>query len=326
MLCHDCMNTLMEQQETLNTCLNGCITTVATLNQDLANTKQERDSLLCRVDANEDAADRTVEQAAEAVQAAEKLSFLSEQQLFDMEKQFRVQEAKLLAAQAQLRAQQEENARLRAEVAQLKAEHEQEKAEEAKERVEAQWHLVQPAGAAHTPSQTDQYTEINNIFSAWGKNKGQSHVNEALNWLEVILSGKTVAMENGYNTIEMTLFDLGQRDAFRNVIVPVLLERKNLECFVQEHRRMEFDYRITVLNKNEAIPAIIVPNEEAMEAKPEEGRIEETVSQEFVPLQKESEEEDDLEEMRPSEMESIAAAIPVPAPKEKKRAKMISLD
>ena len=320
------MNTLMEQQETLNTCLNGCITTVATLNQDLANTKQERDSLLCRVDANEDAADRTVEQAAEAVQAAEKLSFLSEQQLFDMEKQFRVQEAKLLAAQAQLRAQQEENARLRAEVAQLKAEHEQEKAEETKERVEAQWHLVQPAGAAHTPSQTDQYTEINNIFSAWGKNKGQSHVNEALNWLEAILSGKTVAMENVYNTIEMTLFDLGQRDAFRNVIVPVLLERKNLECFVQEHRRMEFDYRITVLNKNEAIPAIIVPNEEAMEAKPEEGGIEETVSQEFVPLQKESEEEDDLEEMRPSEMESIAAAIPVPAPKEKKRAKMISLD
>lgn len=320
------MNTLMEQQETLNTCLNGCITTVATLNQDLANTKQERDSLLCRVDANEDAADRTVEQAAEAVQAAEKLSFLSEQQLFDMEKQFRVQEAKLLAAQAQLRAQQEENARLRAEVAQLKAEREQEKAEEAKERVQAQWRLVQPAGAVHTPSQTDQYTEINNVFSAWGKNKGQSHVNEALNWLEVILSGKTVAMENGYNTIEMTLFDLGQRDAFRNVIVPVLLERKNLECFVQEHRRMEFDYRITLLNKNEAIPAIIVPNEEAMEAKPEEGGIEETVSQEFVPLQKESEEEDDLEEMRPSEMESIAAAIPVPAPKEKKRAKMISLD
>lgn len=320
------MNTLMEQQETLNTCLNSCITTVATLNQDFADTKQERDSLLCRVDANEDAADRTVEQAAEAVQAAEKLSFLSEQQLFDMEKQFRVQEAKLLAAQAQLRAQQEENARLRAEVEQLKAEHEQEAAEEAKERVQAQWHLVQPACAAHTPSQTDQYTEINNVFSAWGKNKGQSHVNEALNWLEVILSGKTVAMENGYNTIEMTLFDLGQRDAFRNVIVPVLLERKNLECFVQEHRRMEFDYRITVLNKNEAIPAIIVPNEEAMEPKPEEGRIEETVSQEFVPLQKESEEEDDLEEMRPSEMESIAAAIPVPAPKEKKRAKMISLD
>ena len=43
------METLMEQQETLNKCLNGCIATVATLNQDFCETKQERDSLLCRV-------------------------------------------------------------------------------------------------------------------------------------------------------------------------------------------------------------------------------------------------------------------------------------
>lgn len=316
----------MEQQETLNKCLNGCIATVATLNQDFCETKQERDSLLCRVDANEDAADRTVEQAAEAVQAAEKLSFLSEQQLFDMEKQFRGQEARLLETQAQLREKEEENRRLRAEVEMLKNQCAEEKEEEEKERVQPQWHLVKPDNKVCAPSQTDQYTEINNVFSAWGKNKGQSHVNEALNWLEVILSGKTVAMENGYNTIEMTLFDLGQRDAFRKVIVPLLLERKNLECFVQEHRRMEFDYRITVLNKNEAIPAIIVPNEETMASKPEEEKIEETVSQEFVPLQKESEDEDELEEMRSSEMESIAAAIPISAPKEKKKAKMISLD
>lgn len=316
----------MEQQETLNKCLNGCISTVAVLNQDLCDTKQERDSLLCRVDANEDASDRTVEQAAEAVQAAEKLSFLSEQQLFDMEKQFRGQEAKLLETQARLHAMEEDNRRLRAEVEMLQNQCAKEKEEEEKERVQSQWHLVKPDHTVCAPSQTDQYMEINNVFSAWGRNKGQSHVNEALNWLEVILSGKTVAMENGYNTIEMTLFDLGQRDAFRNVIVPVLLERKNLECFVQEHRRMEFDYRITVLNKNEAIPAITVPNEETMAAKPEEGNIEESVSQEFVPLQKESEDEDELEEMRPSEMESIAAAIPIPAPKEKKKAKMISLD
>ena len=151
-----------------------------------------------------------------------------------------------------------------------------------------------------------------------------------MNWLEVMLSGKKVSMENGYNTIELSLFDLGQREAFKRVILPLLFERKNLECFVQEHRRREFDYRITVLNKDEAIPAIIVPKEGAREKKndndelkrSEESEIQDVASSEFVPLQKESEEEEMEEISRP-----VIDTVQSSAPKEKKKkAKMISLD
>ena len=327
----DCMTGLMEQQETINKCLNDCIGGVASLNQDLLEIKEERDGLTARVSANEDAADRTVEEAAEAVQAAEKLSFLSEQQLFDIEKQYRNQEKTLLETQASLLEKEEENAQLRQKLEALQKRIDDEADEEKKETHEAQWHLILPSeSSSETPSHENEFYQINRVFSDWGKNKSVSHVNEALNWLEVMLSGKKVSMENGYNTIELSLFDLGQREAFKRVILPLLFERKNLECFVQEHRRREFDYRITVLNKDEAIPAIIVPKEGAREKKndndelkrSEESEIQDVASSEFVPLQKESEEEEMEEISRP-----VIDTVQSSAPKEKKKkAKMISLD
>ena len=47
----------------------------------------------------------------------------------------------------------------------------------------------------------------------------------------------------------------------QNKELPLILARKNLECFVQEHKRREVDFRITVVNKEETIPAIVVPDE-----------------------------------------------------------------
>ena len=185
------MTALMEQQETINKCLNDCIGGVASLNQDLLEIKEERDGLTARVSANEDAADRTVEEAAEAVQAAEKLSFLSEQQLFDIEKQYRNQEKTLLETQASLLEKEEENAQLRQKLEALQKRIDDEADEEKKETHEAQWHLILPSeSSSETPLHENEFDQINSVFSDWGKNKSVSHVNEALNWLEVMLSGK----------------------------------------------------------------------------------------------------------------------------------------
>lgn len=82
-------------------------------------------------------------------------------------------------------------------------------------------------------------------------------MNQVEEWLERIMSGRDLDSE--YNTIRINMFDLKQRDLFVKRILPLIWNRKNLDCFVQEHKRQEFDYRITVLNKDEAIPAISVP-------------------------------------------------------------------
>lgn len=82
-------------------------------------------------------------------------------------------------------------------------------------------------------------------------------MNQVEEWLERIMSGRDLDSE--YNTIRINMFDLKQRDLFVKRILPLIWNRKNLDCFVQEHKRQEFDYRITVMNNDEAIPAISVP-------------------------------------------------------------------
>ena len=142
-------------------------------------------------------------------------------------------------------------------------------------------------------------------------------------WLEMVLSGKRVTMENDKNTIELCIFNLEQRDLFITNILPLIAQRKNLECFVQEHRRRESDFRITIMNTEEAIPAISVPQTPVAVELPV---IEEKVSKNFVLVPSGSEEEE--EEIRQSDLDAINKVVEsqINQKERRRKMKMISLD
>lgn len=99
--------------------------------------------------------------------------------------------------------------------------------------------------------------QLHLFLKQWSQNKSQHYLNDVEEWVERVISGRNVEVDN--NTIQINLFTLEQRDVFLKNILPFIWNRKNVDCVVQEHKREEFDYRITVLNNNEAIPAISVP-------------------------------------------------------------------
>ena len=95
--------------------------------------------------------DKTIEEAMQTIQAAEKLSFLSEQQLYDMEKQYRLQEQRLLEVQTMLQLKEAENRKLKKKIQEVEQiQQEQEERMEA-ERVKEQWRMVQPEGQPVLP-------------------------------------------------------------------------------------------------------------------------------------------------------------------------------
>ena len=94
-------------------------------------------------------------------------------------------------------------------------------------------------------------------MNKWGQNKSPFYVNMVEEWLERVLSGREMNTEA--NTIQINLFSLEQRELFVKKILPFIWNSKHVDCFVQEHQRQEFDYRITVLKNDETIPAISVP-------------------------------------------------------------------
>ena len=271
------------------------------------------------------------------MQSAEKLSFLNEQELYDLERQFHLQEVKLTESQNKLKEKEREIEALHQEIAKLQEIVETEQIEASKERKSPQWKLVTiPAGTEEGDDiekslqrRDSDVTRIQATLEEWGSNKSRYFVEKVEDWLQLLLSGKSVAMENGENTIQLNMFDQKQRDSFMRDILPLIVARKNLECFVQEHKRREFDFRITVLNKDETIPAICVPREEE-EHITEKVETVETVEEHpdvvFVP---ETVEEESTEELRISEMDAISHEVmkTIPAVKERRRkAKIINLD
>lgn len=123
------------------------------------------------------------------------------------------------------------------------------------ERLAPQWRLVaaRDDGDASNDAAGD-VAQIHTALSRWGENKSLGEVMRVENWLETVLSGKSVAMEQGANTIELCVFNQEQRACFLQTIVPMIARRKDVECFVQEHLRRESDFRITLIGTEETIP------------------------------------------------------------------------
>ena len=199
------------------------------------------------------------------------------------------------------------------------------------ERVIPQWkpiplnHMptVENDGEENTASVDCDVAKIHTTLAKWGENKAPGQVDRVEDWLEMVLSGKRVTMENDKNTIELCVFNLEQRDLFINNILPLIAQRKNLECFVQEHRRRESDFRITIVNTEETIPAISVPRAPAAVELP---AIEEKVSKSFVLVPSGSEEEE--EEIRQSDLDAINKVVEsqINQKERHRKMKMISLD
>ena len=101
---------------------------------------------------NEEAVDKTIEEAADTVQAAEKLSFLSEQQLYDVEKQYRLQEQRLLEVQTMLQLKEAENAKLKKRISELERIQKEEEERIREEFHAEQWHMVRPPASSSEPS------------------------------------------------------------------------------------------------------------------------------------------------------------------------------
>ena len=233
----------------------------------------------------EEEADKTVEQFAEAIQSAEKLSFLDEQQIYDLERQFHAQQSRLSEAQTALAERESRLSDAQRRIGEITAVLQAEKEEAAKERETPQWKVLAiPAGEMDGETENAE-GEIHGILSNWGAKKPRGIVETVEDWIAELVSGKTVFLDGG-NTIELTMFDQKQRDQFVETVLPLILARKNLECFVQEHKRREVDFRITVVNKEETIPAIVVPDEsgvgmsengaEGKEASHQEGKNQDT--------------------------------------------------
>ena len=213
----------------------------------------------------EEEADKTVEQFAEAIQSAEKLSFLDEQQLYDLERQFHAQQSRLSEAQTALAERESRLSDAQRRIGEVTAVLQAEKEEAARERETPQWRVLAiPAGETEGETENAE-REIHGILSNWGARKPRGIVETVEDWIAELVSGKTVFLDGG-NTIELTMFDQKQRDQFVETVLPLILARKNLECFVQEHKRREVDFRITVVNREETIPAIVVPDESGVGA------------------------------------------------------------
>ena len=299
------------------------------------------------------------------MQSAERLRFLDEQQLYDVERQFHAQQARLSEARRRLAEREAETAALRREIDEATAQREAEAAEAQKERSAAQWKIVSLPAEQTRDGETEnlegEERAIHGILADWGARKPRGIVETVEDWLAVLVSGKTVFLDGG-NTIELTVFDQNQRDRFVETVLPLILARKNLEVFVQEHKRREVDFRITVVNKEEAIPAIVVPNEtiasrnsvssgqnaaitagmdEQGENKEGEATTTTATTTTTTTAEKEEEEhpevvfvqeaveDEGIEELRISEMDAISRDViqSIPEVKEKRRkAKMINLD
>lgn len=93
---------------------------------------------------NEETADKTIEEAAETIQAAERLSFLSEQQLYDIEKQYRLQEKRLLETQTMLQLKESENQKLKRSMKEVEERECRERERVEKEYQNEQWEVIQP--------------------------------------------------------------------------------------------------------------------------------------------------------------------------------------
>lgn len=210
----------------------------------------------------EEEADKTVEHFADAIQAAERLAFLDEQQLYDLERQFHAQQSRLSEAQTALAERESRLSDAQRHIREITAVLQAEKEEAERERETPQWKVL-PIPAGEMEGETENAErEIHGILSNWGAKKPRGMVETVEDWIAELVSGKTVFLDGG-NTIELTMFDQNQRDQFVETVLPLILARKNLECFVQEHKRREVDFRITVVNKEETIPAIVVPDESA---------------------------------------------------------------
>ena len=319
------MQTLMEQQQTVNQCVDGCVASSASLARELEAARDLAGDLQTRVNATEDAADSAVEQAAQAVTAAERLAFLSEQAEFAVERSFHTQEKKLLEAQRALDGVSAQLAACRAQLAAATEKLAGEAREAELERLAPQWRLVaaRDDGDASNDAAGD-VAQSHTALSRWGENKSLGEVMRVENWLETVLSGKSVAMEQGANTIELCVFNQEQRACFLQTIVPMIARRKDVECFVQEHLRRESDFRITLIGTEETIPAVSVPSAPVAtveETKPDE----ESVAKEFVLVPSGSEEE---EEIQQEDLEAIHKVMEAQAPQKEKRrkVKMISFD
>ena len=325
---YDCMQALMEQQQAVNQCIDSCVASVTALTRELETTREQNAELQTRVNATEDAADTAVEQSAEAMISAERLAFLSEQQVYDLEKQYHQQEKRLLEIQkAQVQLEKELQQRQQ-EMEQLRGQLQAEAQELELERVVPQWKPIPlnhiPVGESDAEENLDcDVAKIHTTLANWGENKAPGQVDRVEDWLEMVLSGKRVTMENDKNTIELCIFNLEQRDLFITNILPLIAQRKNLECFVQEHRRRESDFRITIMNTEEAIPAISVPQTPVAVELPV---IEEKVSKNFVLVPSGSEEEE--EEIRQSDLDAINKVVEsqINQKERRRKMKMISLD
>ena len=260
--------------------------------------------------------------------SAERLAFLSEQQVYDLEKQYHQQEKRLLEIQkAQVQLEKELQQRQQ-EMEQLRGQLQAEAQELELERVVPQWKPIPlnhiPVGESDAEENLDcDVAKIHTTLAKWGENKAPGQVDRVEDWLEMVLSGKRVTMENDKNTIELCIFNLEQRDLFITNILPLIAQRKNLECFVQEHRRRESDFRITIMNTEEAIPAISVPQTPVAVELPV---IEEKVSKNFVLVPSGSEEEE--EEIRQSDLDAINKVVEsqINQKERRRKMKMISLD
>ena len=104
----------------------------------------------------EEEADKTVEQFAEAIQSAEKLSFLDEQQIYDLERQFHAQQSRLSEAQTALAERESRLSDAQRRIGEITAVLQAEKEEAAKERETPQWKVLSiPAGEMDSARESD---------------------------------------------------------------------------------------------------------------------------------------------------------------------------
>ena len=271
----------------------------------------------------------------ETLEQAEQLVLLSKQQLDSFERRYHQQETKLLEAQAAKIHLERELRDMKAKVQSLEAQIALQEEELQLEKITPQWRVLrQPDSpkvsrtasvssvngmspntglqrAANLGLEDDNSCDgsmIHDILQKWGLNKSPGQVNSVQEWLEMLLRGKQVEMEHGKNTIELCMFDLEQRELFVSSILPLIYRCKNLECFVQEHRRHESDFRITVVNRDEAIPAILVPTPSGQPVN----ELEEKMETNFKLIPSKEEEEEEEEEIRQSDLDAIVRVASVP--------------
>ena len=125
----------------------------------------------------EEEADKTVEQFAEAIQSAEKLSFLDEQQIYDLERQFHAQQSRLSEAQTALAERESRLSDAQRRIGEITAVLQAEKEEAAKERETPQWKVLAiPAGERRSGGAASRWAAARAVrrwvgaaWRAWGR-------------------------------------------------------------------------------------------------------------------------------------------------------------